>query len=127
MNPLRYSRRISTWNVIVWIIVIVLFFLGLFVRCSVIKEDRLYITRAYVGQFINAVKQDKGYEIQTTKDVFHILCDSVLNIPENTRVWIKLEERTRIVEGRYYKPFLTFGNDSTLFELKFNQFTSELQ
>ena len=130
-------KRLARNEVIKYVIVILLIcaaFVALFVFCGcsvispIVKEDVLYKTRIYCGNFVQASKTAKKVQVMTDEDLFTLNIDTVPKIPKDVRCYIKLVLTGMVGTGNTtYKPYFTWNEgDSVLLPIKYNFITGDL-
>lgn len=101
---------------------------------SKVHEDRLYITRKYVGEFqaFETMKAGRLFkrtvtQIQTTRAEFYLLGDPQLNIPTGARCYVKyFPESLPNSISTINVLYLTWNGTYDMYELWQDPYTGEI-
>lgn len=107
-------------------LIILLFFL-----CGCVAEqvhnDRMYITRQYVGNFVSVTQEKKVTVINTTETNFKILGNAQLKIIEDARCYVKyIPERIAGSNSMAWVLYFTWDGTENLYRIKQNYFTGQI-
>ncbi len=94
---------------------------------NIINEDTLYVTRKYVGDFIELRIDKKVTHILTTEAVFYIMGKPRMKIPVKSKCYVKyIAERLPGSHTKVWILYFTWDDTEDLYMLKQNWITGEI-
>ena len=92
-----------------------------------IHEDNLYVTKRYIGDFVQLVPEKKVTNIITNQESFYIYGHPTLNIPIKSRCYVKYVAEKRVGSiQKYWVLYFTWDGTKDLYMLGQNMFTGEI-
>lgn len=110
-----------------YLIFISLLMFGCASQKDVIHEDTLYITRKYIGDFIELRTDKKATCIMTSDALFYVHGKPELNIPDYSRCYVKyIPEKIAGSMSKYWVLYFTWDGTEDLFMIKQNWITGDI-
>lgn len=110
-----------------------LFFISLIIlmgcasQKDAVHENMLYITRKYVGDFIELVPEKKITQIVTTRETFYIRGNPDLDIKKGARCYVKyFPERMANSMTTYFVLYFTYNGTMDMYTVHQNWITGEI-
>ncbi len=107
-------------------LLIILFIL--FASCSRYNENVLFVTRKYCGNFDTLIVEKKFTKIYTTQDYFYIVNGVNLQIPKDSKCYVKYIEETLSgqIGSSVWILYFTWDGMDDLYMLKQNFITGKI-
>lgn len=93
--------------------------------CSVqrVHENTLYVTRAYVGIYVDRAEWTNGCKVFTDRHLFFVI-GRLPNIPNNAKCYIQLK-RIKRLEGDFYRSYFAWDGTDSLYLLRQNVYNAK--
>jgi len=109
------------------LIILSVFLIGCASPQNIIHEDTLYITRKYVGNFIELVPQKRITKIITTHEIFYITGQPTLDIKKGDQCYVKyFPERMAGSPTTHPILYFTWNGTMDMYMLRQNYITGEI-
>ncbi len=107
--------------------ILLVIIIGCVSQRDIIHEDTLYVTRKYIGNFIELRVDKKATCIVTTDALFYIIGKPLLEIPDSSRCYVKyIPERLVGSNTSVWILYFTWDGTEDLFVLRQNKYTGEI-